>query len=66
MNNNFQNLNYQKISAAAVSIVAALLVPAVVGYVLYLDCEKGEKVWLKRDRNVFFSLESSPLFFSIR
>ena len=43
MNKNFLKLNYQKISAAAVSIVAALLVPAVVGYVLYLIVRRGKK-----------------------
>ena len=43
MNNNFQNLNYQKISTAAVSIVAALLLAAGVVYVLYLIMRRGKK-----------------------
>lgn len=43
MNNNFKHLNYQKISAAAVSIVAALLLAAGLCYVLYLLVRRGRK-----------------------
>ena len=35
MNNNIRNLNYQKISAAAVSIVAMLLLVSAAGYAVY-------------------------------
>lgn len=42
MNNNFQTLNYQKISAAAVSIVAALLLIAGGAYGLYLIIRRGK------------------------
>lgn len=42
MNNNFQTLNYQKISAAAVSIVAALLLAAGIAYGVYLIIRRGK------------------------
>ncbi len=35
MNNNIRNLNYQKISAAAVSIVVMLLLVSAAGYAVY-------------------------------
>lgn len=43
MNNNFQTLNYQKISSAAVSIVAVLLLVMAVCYVLYLLVRRGKQ-----------------------
>ena len=43
MNNNFQTLNYQKISSAAVSIVAVLLLVMAVCYVLYLFVRRGKR-----------------------
>ena len=43
MNNNFQTLNYQKISSAAVSIVAVLLLVMAVFYLLYLLVRRGKK-----------------------
>lgn len=42
MNNNFQHLNYQKISAASVSIVASLLMAVTVIYALYLLMRRGK------------------------
>ena len=42
MNNNFQTLNYQKISAAAVSIVAGLLLVTGVVYGGYLLIRRGK------------------------
>ena len=42
MNNNFQNLNYQKISSAAVSIVLLLILFTGICYALYRIVERGK------------------------
>lgn len=43
MNNNFQTMNYQKISAAAVSIVACFLLTVGILYVFYLLIRRGKR-----------------------